>query len=917
MKEEKLEGNPVHQTTEELQPSLYRALYNQTSQIAITEMTPQQKFETLLSVILGVQKIRGWFRPRDLPFNKQAVEAVKLARQLDCLTFDPSDDIQKWELKSKKPDYVTKTGQRYFTDFVFDLGLLLRNRITGFPVKVGDYDDWKWDIATQIILFILGENTESQAPKRIDWKSECMKCRALLSFVHSVNSLDKFCRKNQTHYANLRKFIEEVANNSVKPDQFTVYSFRISKIHEEYINRWKEVQLRSGASSMVYHSISLIREKLIDQYGLTSVIHDYAGRLFALLPSSAFKETSHREYIDTLLLKAYDKRGPLKEQFEQSADELLSKENTSDEMKLNAFPYIDISYISEPIDHSNFNDWFMEEDGEKKINDEKKYPTRGETCCFCGRYEGVTIPHRWDNKTGQNKCCLICKLIAGMGSASIHGFQHDISFLMAESKPNTMRTPKAINKRSRSQDMSEDGEVTFLSTDGDSVGKKILQIKGIHNHRRISSAINFDLHNRVRNAVSNGWEEMTSKNFLSLDMLWLGGDDMMVRCAPSASKFFKNAFKPGENDLFTYTTVTKNCTPAHKDMIDIADKLKKKMGSKKEKKKSLINSIKSDTFENILDILQAIRLPAELGFNLDPTKMNLIKKKSYSVTKLPAGEILTELIEIFNLDCSSFCIRKLDDLGILEVIFPEIKAMKGCKQNDYHHLDVWNHSLAVLENCDYILNNLKYLFSPVGSEVWENLNSGNRLPLLKVAALLHDIGKPKTIKIREGTTDQVVFYEHDKKGMEIVAAIACRLKMSEHDTTYLKTLVENHMKILHLSKPEVNEKTIQKRFKKLQNDIIPLIILEMADINCTRGPKSRETDRKRHNEWSKRMINEYYIKEPETEPLVNGKDLLALGMNPGPEIGKILKSIKEAQCSDQIKDKKEAVALAKKLINNQ
>ncbi len=109
--------------------------------------------------------------------------------------------------------------------------------------------------------------------------------------------------------------------------------------------------------------------------------------------------------------------------------------------------------------------------------------------------------------------------------------------------------------------------------------------------------------------------------------------------------------------------------------------------------------------------------------------------------------------------------------------------------------------------------------------------------------------------------------------------------------------------------------TKMKLFRKLKDDMIPLLILGMSDIKGTLGPDSSEAGRTRHIEWSEKMVSKYYEeikKQIERPNLITGKDLIDMGIKPGPEMGQILRKIREAQDNGEIKDRDEAIGLLKK-----
>jgi poly(A) polymerase len=319
-----------------------------------------------------------------------------------------------------------------------------------------------------------------------------------------------------------------------------------------------------------------------------------------------------------------------------------------------------------------------------------------------------------------------------------------------------------------------------------------------------------------------------------------------------------------------------------------------------------------------LRILRAFRFSAELDFCLEKMTKQLINEQFSLISSISIERIMAEIYKIFATDRAARHIRHMDKIGFLEIIFPEIQKMKGCGQNNHHHLDAWDHSMMVLENCEQITSNMNHYFPESATQIQNNLSMNNRLVLMKMAALLHDIGKPDTRKMSKNSYD-ITFHNHDRAGQEIICSLAKRVKMSKQDQIFLESMVENHMHILFLSRPDVKEKTVLKWLRKLGDNFIPLVIIEMADCKSTLGPASSEASLDHHLTWSKRMINNYFdeIKQKiEKASIINGKDLIALGMSPGPRLGLVLSAIREAQDLGTIQNYNQGLALAKRIIEN-
>lgn len=347
----------------------------------------------------------------------------------------------------------------------------------------------------------------------------------------------------------------------------------------------------------------------------------------------------------------------------------------------------------------------------------------------------------------------------------------------------------------------------------------------------------------------------------------------------------------------------------------------------------IIKAVRQDTFvSDPLRIIRAFRFSATLHFDIEASTLDDIRK-SIDLLKTVSGErIYSELLLILGATNSVQFINEMDQIGILEAIFPEIRSMKGCSQNAFHHKDVWEHSLLSMRNCEDILNGgalTKDDENPLSlrerdrarvglcDEVAANLGRNNRLPLTKLAALLHDVGKPACREVNTAT-GRITFYGHGEKGAGLMDEIAERLKMSSRDKEFLKLLVSEHLHLRNLAKHGVKSATKMRWFRKMKDDVSPSVIVGMADVKSTLGPDSRTEDREDYLRWSKETIKDYYEvikKRLERRDLITGKDLIALGMEPGPELGRILEQIRSAQDTGEVNSSDEALAMARELLS--
>lgn len=316
-----------------------------------------------------------------------------------------------------------------------------------------------------------------------------------------------------------------------------------------------------------------------------------------------------------------------------------------------------------------------------------------------------------------------------------------------------------------------------------------------------------------------------------------------------------------------------------------------------------------------LRILRAVRHAAQLNFSIDERTLEEMQARAGLLACVSAERILAELLLILGSERAALSFRRMDELGILPVLFPEIVAMKACGQNGYHHRDVWGHSLLVMETVEHILNDLPAYFGDSSREVANTLTSG-QMPLLKLAAMFHDVGKPVTKGLRPDK--RITFYGHDKAGAGIVQHIAGRLRMPNRSGDLMMRIVREHLKPLVLSRSGTREISRLRWFRRLRDDVVPVLILGMADIMSSLGPDSGAEYRMSVIAWVQESMHSYFtaLKQKIVAPLlVTGDDLISMGMEPGVGLGNLLSRLRLAQDIGKITSREEALRLARELMN--
>ena len=319
-------------------------------------------------------------------------------------------------------------------------------------------------------------------------------------------------------------------------------------------------------------------------------------------------------------------------------------------------------------------------------------------------------------------------------------------------------------------------------------------------------------------------------------------------------------------------------------------------------------------------LLRAARLGADLDAEIEPRTMAHGRAEAGRAGE-PAGERrLAELRNLLATDDPLRGLALLDQLGVTPFLLPEVEAMKGVEQNPNHHLDVHGHTLAVLDRLLEVEENLERYAGPRAPEVAdllvESLADGmTRRDALRFGALLHDIGKPAT---RQEIGGRVTFIGHDEVGAEMVGDLCRRLRASRRLTRHLQSLTRNHLRLGFM----VNERPLPARrvydyLRATEPAEVDVTLLTVADRLAARGQGPTATDEmiQGHLELAREMIAAGldWRREGPPAPLVRGEQLAAaLGIPPGPQIGRMLSEIEAAQYAGEVTSEEEAIALARR-----
>ena len=272
--------------------------------------------------------------------------------------------------------------------------------------------------------------------------------------------------------------------------------------------------------------------------------------------------------------------------------------------------------------------------------------------------------------------------------------------------------------------------------------------------------------------------------------------------------------------------------------------------------------------EDYLRIIRACRFVGYGdGFNIEPKTWAAMIKNKEGILQISKERIRNEILSMMKTDNPSKCINALKNAGLLEYTIPPLVDCIGVTQNVYHLQPVYEHCVATCQA------------------------ASKEKPLLRLAALLHDVGKPAT-REEDEEADEVHFYNHHINGAEIVYNWAKKFKFPSKDCEYLSLITRHHM--YHISL-DTKKSTIKKWMSKTKGYYWDLIELRKAD---RAGNKAKE-GKPLITHFLQSLIDKMKEIEEHKEPFslkdlnISGADLINLGMTPGPQFKIILNQLLE------------------------
>ena len=335
-----------------------------------------------------------------------------------------------------------------------------------------------------------------------------------------------------------------------------------------------------------------------------------------------------------------------------------------------------------------------------------------------------------------------------------------------------------------------------------------------------------------------------------------------------------------------------------------------------------LRMVSAESFDrDPLRVLRLARFAAGLDFEPEAATVEAASERAVRIDEVAQERVFGELKHVVISDRAPAGLSLMAQLGLTEHVLPELVALRGVEQNRFHHLDVHDHTLAVLEatielerdpaaafGAEHGAAVAAFLAEPLADEL-------TRAGALRFGALLHDAGKPAT---QDYTPEgNVTFIGHDREGARISREVLTRLRASERLRAHVAALAEHHLRLGFLvHRRPLDRRTTYRYLTTCAPVAVDVTLLSVADRLATRGDNA-EPAIAAHLELAREILGAAlaWRAQGRPAPLVRGDELAtALGIETGPKLGQLLEAIAEAAYAGEIATREEAIELARGLL---
>lgn len=330
--------------------------------------------------------------------------------------------------------------------------------------------------------------------------------------------------------------------------------------------------------------------------------------------------------------------------------------------------------------------------------------------------------------------------------------------------------------------------------------------------------------------------------------------------------------------------------------------------------------------------LRAVRQAGSLGFQLAPETEAAVIASAPQLAAVSTERVRDELLKMLATAVPHQAVRQMHELGLLPFVLPTIAALDGVAQSPPHWQDVLAHTISALRwlvlvetaVLDGAIEGTAAGLSQAAAQLAPyraSLNDHFARPvdgmvygraLLRLGALFHDVGKRDT---QTTTADgQIHFYGHDKTGAAITADVLRRLTLSNKASDYVADVVLGHMRpllLLHAQGSAPTRRAVYRYFRDIGAAGLDVGLLALADHLATYDGVGDMAQWEMLLKLVAALYANYFTQYAETvapTPLLDGHDLMrTLDLKPGPEVGRLLRLLQEAQAAGEVNSRETAV----------
>ena len=336
--------------------------------------------------------------------------------------------------------------------------------------------------------------------------------------------------------------------------------------------------------------------------------------------------------------------------------------------------------------------------------------------------------------------------------------------------------------------------------------------------------------------------------------------------------------------------------------------------------------------------LRAIRASVEFGLLVEPQTKADLRAAAPKLALVSPERIRDELFHILDGRDPAKALRALYQLGLLQVVLPEVAGLDAITQGPPHQFDVWRHTLEVVSRLNMLLrvmgsersdisaagmpvSTAAMTFAPLRDRIAAELNvdwpqERSHHALLLFGALMHDTAKAVTRTALED--GHVHFYRHDLIGAEWTYTRAKQLHLSNDEAERLRTIVLNHMRPHWLNNTPLTPRGIYRYWRDTGPAGVDICFQAMADYLGTVASTLDQSAWLHYLDTVRTLLEHYFLKYETAiapPPLLSGHDLIEqFAIEPGPMVGTLLEALREAQVEQRVATKQDALEFTRRAL---